>query len=145
MPFARILWSPITAATDTAAKSDPLPVSWGGVRGLLVFMDSHFYQAKKKKKHALEICGLKLSGGIYKLDNSLKVSTETAWLRSLRSAQPGCKGLREVSFEKWTLSRSGYRNRIPRERSRPDRWAPPRQQLPARTKERKKPRQKGPA
>lgn len=42
-------------------------------------------------------------------------------LQSLRSAPPGCRGLREVTFERWTLTRSSYRNRIPRERSPPGR------------------------
>lgn len=36
---------------------------------------------------------------------------------SVRSAPPGCRGLREVTFERRTLTRSSYSNRIPRERS----------------------------
>lgn len=53
------------------------------------------------------------------LDNNLEVSTETTpgSKASVRSAPPGCRGLREVTFERWTLTRSSYSNRIPRERS----------------------------
>lgn len=50
-----------------------------------------------------------------------RFSTETpsapARFPSFRSAQPGCRGPKPGGFEKWTLTRSGYRNRIPRGRS----------------------------